>query len=411
MHANGEIVEKEELHLFIIWEAARKYEKEIIQQIETKFSIMQTFSITWSPYLISRNFTRFYGESLPDDSDKELHCGGGEFKLVVVMDNNPVYEERKTSKGHKTVNTNMFDTKSKLRALTGGGHKIHGTDNQQETKHNLALLIGLSTVDFIKQYPQRKEDIILKQDLAGTNGWKSFDELFYILNECSEYVVLRNVKNINIEYFSNNEGDIDLLAKNASEISYVLGDILGAKKKNNHLKIDVERQIILFEVAQYGEGLFDTNFEDALLRTKVQTNNIWHLDKELEMYALLYHALLHKRSLEDKHKQRILHQYPSLAELHGDMEETLLLQLITYFKKHGYLFTPPDRGYFNFRPQIQPMLKTNKKRNLNRLKKIISIKRDRRRISVVLLGFIKKVFLLDILLPFSSRFKLSIGLK
>jgi hypothetical protein len=141
-----------ELHLFIIWEKGRSNELEIIDDIQKKFTIVKTFSITWSPYLAGSNFTRFYGENLPKDSFKEVHCGSGEFKLIVVVDTNPIYENRPTSKGIRLVNTNMFDAKQVYRKLTNGGHKIHATDNIAEVKHDLTLLTGLSIDDFLKRY-------------------------------------------------------------------------------------------------------------------------------------------------------------------------------------------------------------------------------------------------------------------
>lgn len=400
-----------ELHLFIIWEKGRKHEVEILKEIEKVFLVKQTFSITWSPYYAGRNFTRFYGQSLPKDSHKELHCGSGEFKLIVVEDINPVYEDRKTSKGNRTVNINMFDTKSKVRKITGGGHKVHGTDNERETKHDLVLLIGLSKKDFLVQYVKPRDDIKLRHDLIGTNGWKDFNELFYVLNECSDYIVLRNALNINLKYFQKNKGDIDILAKDASEIKYVLGDVDSIRNHKSHLKVDIDKNIILFEVDQYGSNLFDIKFENDLFNSKILTNNIYHPSKELEMYVLIYHALLYKKSLEEKHKTRILNQYSQYFDKNKNLEKQLLSLLITYFKDNEYRFTTPNYGYFNFRPEIKNLLKINKNREYKIIKKFVSIKLERRYFQIIIFKFIKKLFSLDIVLPFSIRFKLNIGLK
>ena len=48
-----------ELHLFIIWEKARDQECIIVDKIESKFEIAQTFDITWSPYNVGQNFTKY----------------------------------------------------------------------------------------------------------------------------------------------------------------------------------------------------------------------------------------------------------------------------------------------------------------------------------------------------------------
>jgi len=405
---------QDELHLFIIWETARNIEDKILEEINQNFEIKQTFSITWSPYQVSRNFTRFYGQSLPRNSHKELHCGYGEFRLIIVNDTNPIYQERKTSKGHKIVNINMFDTKTRLRKMTDGGHKIHGTDTEKETKHDLVLLIGLSTLDFKQEYIERKNDIKLKQDLIGTNGWNSFNELFYVLNECSEYVILRNSENINLKYFMHNTGDIDILSKDASEIAYVLGDIDSIENKSKHLKIDIDKHIILFEVDQSGCNLFDVNFENSLFNNKVKTNGIWHLNEELEMYALIYHALLYKEFFQEKHKKRILIKYKQFIIDTENLEQELLMKLINFFKKHEYKFIAPNDGYFNFRSQIKPILAVNKMRDsfiIKVLKSFIVISRDQRYMKIIILKLLNKLIILEIKLPFSFSIGLNIGYK
>ena len=406
------ILLNKELHLFIIWEKGREHELEILKEIEKLFLIKQTFSITWSPYYVNRNFTRFYGQNLPLGSHKELHCGSGEFKLIIVEDTNPIYENRKTSKGNRTVNVNMFDTKSKLRKLTGGGHKIHGTDNERETKHDIALLIGLSKKDFLIEYSKKENDIKLRQDLVGTNGWKNFDELFYVLNECSEYIVLRNALNINLQYFQKNKGDIDILAKDASEIKYVLGDIDNINQE--HLKVDVDKNIILFEVYQCNQNLYDIKFENDLFNSKILTNNIYHPNKELEMYVLLYHALLHKVSFEKKHQERIIERFNQYFDSDKNIEGESLFLLVNYFKEKKYIFIAPNKGYFNFRPEIKCLLQTNKHREYvisKLIKKIILIKLEGRYLQITIFKFIKKLFSLEICLPLFIRFTLHIGLK
>ena len=66
---------KSEIQLFVIWELGRYAEKDIIQDLADKFEIIQTFSITWSPYMVHQNFTRFYDTKLPRNSQKKNICG------------------------------------------------------------------------------------------------------------------------------------------------------------------------------------------------------------------------------------------------------------------------------------------------------------------------------------------------
>ena len=65
--------------------------------------------------------------------------GETDFNIYLIKDTNPIYDYRKTSKGVRKVNIHMFDLKQSLRKITSG-HKIHATDNIQETKDNLKTL-------------------------------------------------------------------------------------------------------------------------------------------------------------------------------------------------------------------------------------------------------------------------------
>ena len=139
-----------ELHLFIIWANARYKQSEIIKDISSRFRIVGIHSITWDKSRFSGNITRFYGENLPPYSNKVKLCGNDTFVLVTVIDENPLYRPRLTSKGSKSVNVNMFDSKEMYRLWTGGGHMIHGTNDEKETRHDLVLLTGYSVDDYLK---------------------------------------------------------------------------------------------------------------------------------------------------------------------------------------------------------------------------------------------------------------------
>tara|TARA_B100001093_G_scaffold110340_1_gene102636 strand:+ start:8449 stop:8865 length:417 start_codon:yes stop_codon:yes gene_type:complete len=65
--------------------------------------------------------------------------GNTDFNIYIIEDIDPIYENRKTSKGVRKVNIHLFDLKKSLRKITGGC-AIHATDNIQETKENLKVL-------------------------------------------------------------------------------------------------------------------------------------------------------------------------------------------------------------------------------------------------------------------------------
>ena len=141
-----------ELHLFIAWEKARSKEKLIKEEIKKNFDICDIYDVKWSEEKFSENLTRFYGANLPQGSNKERHIGNGRFLLFIVLDHNVCYESRRTSKGDQIVNINTFDLKETLRLKTGGGHKIHATNSLKEVNHDLSLLLGVNSADYLSNH-------------------------------------------------------------------------------------------------------------------------------------------------------------------------------------------------------------------------------------------------------------------
>ena len=212
----------EEIHLFIIWENALYKKQEILEDIEKNFEILKKYIITWDLDKFSENLSRFYGTNLPKGSGKEQHCGTGPFMLIIVKDKNPKYEKRGTSKGDKIVNTNMFDKKTYYREITGGGHKIHATNDVSETNHDLTLLIDKSIQDFLKENIVSNEEEKINKNLIGAKGWKNASEMFYVLNNCTNYALLRNYENLPEEIYVNDHNDIDLICKSKEDCAYIL---------------------------------------------------------------------------------------------------------------------------------------------------------------------------------------------
>ena len=144
-----------ELHLIILWARARYKEKEILTDIAANLKILECYDIAWSKKFVANNFSRFYGVKLDSRSSKEKECGSGRFLLITVLDENPKYDFIKTSRGFENVNTNLFFLKEKYRAWTRGGHKIHATNSVAETNHDLSLLLGKNSADYLLNAPEK----------------------------------------------------------------------------------------------------------------------------------------------------------------------------------------------------------------------------------------------------------------
>lgn len=327
----------DEYGLFIIWNNARFAEKRILETINNYFDMINIFNVHWSKQNFANNLSRFYGENLPKNSFKERECGIGEFLLIIVKDLNPVYKYRKTSKGMKLVNINFFDLKEIFRYWTGGGHKIHGTNDIQEFKHDLMLLLGVSIEDYLKKYSKSKEIIPLEKDIIGTNGWESLEEVFYVLNETINYVVLRNFEQLPEQYTVGTHGDIDFLCENY----YNMKKILNAKEESdlksrvrNHLVISGEK--VFFDLRYIGDDYYCNQWEKVILNNRVKNNSFFVPNEEDLKYTLLYHALIHKK--------RISSDYIEKFKVYFNTESVTFLRdiLKEYMNEKKYYFTNPN---------------------------------------------------------------------
>ena len=332
----------QEIHLFILWENALFKKQEILEDIKKSFDILAMYNITWSKEKFSENLSRFYGTNLPKGSGKEEHCGNGTFLLIVVRCNNPKYEKRDTSKGVQVVNINMFDKKTYYRELTGGGHKVHATNSETETNHDLTLLLGKSVEDFLKENPSFNGiEKNINQDLIGSNKWNSVEELFYVLNNTADYAILRNYENLPEEIYVNDHNDIDLICTSYENIAY----ILNAKKVFNeeyrvHYKTEINDKFAYFDLRYVGDDYYYKSLEEDLLKNKVYNKKgFYTISDENYFYTLLYHAVLHKPEFSKDYKDRLLKMNSDFKNF--DDEGSCLKLLQDWLIKNEYLVTKP----------------------------------------------------------------------
>lgn len=334
---------KEELHLFIIWEHARNKEKEILEDIKNNFEIMKIYEVEWSKDKFSNNLSRFYGTNLPKDSAKEVHCGNGKFLLVVVKVNNPIYENRNTSKGEKSVAINMFDKKTEYRELTGGGHKVHATDSQKETEHDLTLLLGKNVEDFLKENQKWDGKIeSLNADLFGAEKWNSVEDMFYALNNCVNYAVLRNYEVLPDEIYVNEHNDIDVICESLQDVAYILNAIpVFSEDYRVHYKTNVEEKIAYFDLRNIGDNYYYEPIERNILKDRIYNEKgFYTLNKENYFYTLLYHALLHKPAFKEDYKKKLMEIHIEDVNMETTLEEYIFI-LKKWLIKNEYIIVKP----------------------------------------------------------------------
>lgn len=327
-----------EYHLFILWERARYQQEKILADIREHFAVVKLYDITWTPELVSSNFTRFYGENLPSHSDKEQECGTGPYLLVIVRDEKPNYEYRETSHGKEKVNINMFDGKAKYRSWTKGGHKIHGTNTEQETNHNLTMLLGLNTEDFLQQVKPDAEQIEpLQRDVTGARGWKSVQELFYVLNNTVRYVIMRGVSAGEIGDYIDHT-DTDILTDEYRNFWYIANGAPCRSTIRPKERVVIDGKNYDLDMWNTERDYYDQKWSAAMLSNRVLVNGYYVLSPEDDFYCLLYHCLINKDAIAPDYEEK-LQRYKKQFGIKGDDWYKIL---VDFLERKSYVILRPD---------------------------------------------------------------------
>jgi len=334
----------DEIHLFIIWENARKETTKLFTEIRKKFKINQVYEITWTPDNVIHNLKRFYGVTLPNPEKKAKQCGKGSFLLVIVTDKNPIHGVRGTSMGKQVVNTNIYDTKRKIRQIVTGEYPIHGSIHQKEANHDLTLLLGKNIEQIREECKIDWDEKIqpFNSDLIGTRGWKDLNQLLFVLNNTIDYVILRNFEMFPDISDIKNNGDIDLLTNELWQIPYILNfekQINGDLSGYNRTEIDTSS--IKFDIKYVGDNYLDEKWSKNILKQRRKTDSGFYIpSKEDYFFTLLYHIVHQKAEFSKKYQKKLIKLGSELGfkELLSD-RNNLEKILTNFMKKNEYRFT------------------------------------------------------------------------
>jgi hypothetical protein len=335
---------KTEIQLFIIWENARKETNKLFTEIKKKFIIYQVYEIFWTPNNITHNLKRFYGITLPNPEKKAKQCGKGSFLLVIVIDKNPIHAIRGTSMGKQLVNTNMYNTKRKIRQMLQGDYPIHGSIHEKEANHNLVLLLG-KNIEQIQNECKNEWDNkikVWKYDLVGTGGWKNFEQLLFVLNNTINYVILRNFEKFPDISDIKNSGDIDLLSDELWQIPYILNfekQIKGDTSGYNRTVIDSSS--IKFDIKFVGDRYIDEKWSKEILKQREKNvNGFYTPSKEDHFFTLLYHITYQKAKFSMKYQEKLSELGTELGLKKLDFERKELEGMLeSFMKKNEYRYT------------------------------------------------------------------------
>lgn len=260
--------------------------------------------------------------------------GSTDFNIYIIKDTNPVYDYRKTTKGNRRVNINLFDLKTSLRKITGG-HKIHATDNIQETKDNLKVL------DLYDKYYNEK-------------NFDTLQDVFHELNKYSnlKWVVMRNFEDMPNNITIDEHLDVDLLVNDYYLVKTILDGSSATSQRfeDGNFRIlnyvNINKTKVLFDFRSVGDNYYDKTLQEDMLNTRIKHPNGFYIpNKEMHMYSLIYHAIIHKPKISDTYI-KVFKQY-GLKD--SEINKNNLKYILDYWLQNkGYSYCKPERsvGYF-----------------------------------------------------------------
>ncbi len=341
-----------EIHLIIIWDKARLKVDAIESDVCKQFEVVKIYEIEWGQERFADNLSRFYGKNLPPGSKKEAEVGTGPFLLYVVRDTRPRYAVRRTSKGNKLVNTNLFDSKMRYREWTTPGEKIkstvHATNDVSESKVDLILLTGQSYSLFMSMPPQVDSAVEKRNaNLFGSNGWDSLKDPFSVLNDGCNYVVLRNFTDLFNQPISEEHSDIDLLVESYDDARRLLDATeVFAEKFRVQNKVAIDGLRLSFDLRYVGDGYLDGGWQKNILRNRVLANNGFYVPCDEDFfYSLIYHAVVNKNRIASNYIDELGVVGNRLlldTNAKGFFESTNLREIMECFmEKRGYQYIAP----------------------------------------------------------------------
>tara|TARA_Y100000590_G_scaffold463122_1_gene629047 strand:- start:10955 stop:12241 length:1287 start_codon:yes stop_codon:yes gene_type:complete len=330
------------LNLFIIWERSRDKSKVIIEDLTKKFVIRQIYEVQWSKEHFLTNLKRFYERRLPEVQEKANLCGIGSFLVVLVSDPNPILKKMITPTEEDVVNINMIENKMKYRKWVGEEYSIHSSISEKETNHDLTLLFNKNTKDLEKELSKNWDKSIKKinQDIVGYDGWSNLKQLFYVFNGTVNYVILRNFEGMPNKFDFN---DIDLLTED-EKIRYIIDGNFSLYGDNiSRLKMNLGTDQVEFDFRYLkNQNYFDEKWLKNILKNRdFHPNGFYIPCKEDYFYTLLYHAIVHKKIISEKAKQKLdvlakeLNVKDVTDETFSNFEQSKKI-LNTYLRKMNY---------------------------------------------------------------------------
>ncbi len=211
-----------ELHLFVLWEKARRVEARVLDDLgrQANIEVIGKWEFAF-PGPAAEAYTAFYGGEKPLDGPLKVRkCGGGPFLLIVVRNLNPSYGSRwARDDKYYLANELMYDLKTRYREWAGRKHRVHGTTDPAEFARDVFLLTGHTAEEWARGVP---EDIRL--NIPACAWWRQVvDDVGTELGLADCRVLLEN-KYINDVFFEGQSKGRDVIVKCSSKCAWSIGN-------------------------------------------------------------------------------------------------------------------------------------------------------------------------------------------
>lgn len=372
----------ESLSFFLLWESVYSDYEKILDSIDKSFKIIYEIDLNWTSENFPYNLSRLYRLHISQVSDAVADRGlsTGKLKLIIVETKGDRELYQTFSGRVEYVYSDIMNFKEELRAKYKN-NVVHSANSEEEFIRDILLLVGL---DNFHRIQSRTNLGLIASDLAGVNGWSSFDELFSYLNLTLDYVVLRNSQEL-IEGAIDKILDVDLLVSDQgiflsiSGASYSYPRSVGASS----CTVRVSNTDVIFDATSIGDGYYCQAWQRDVIERRKFTTFLYTPSIEDEYFCYIYHLALHKTDSEIRKRMNILLELESklsiknVSKLRASFVERVEF-LGGFLLANGYVLSLPRRAnkkinlqYLNYLKSKSPYSKIERKKNVEKIQRLI----------------------------------------
>jgi hypothetical protein len=383
----------EDYACFAIWEGGRDKEKQILADLKQNFEIIGNFLIYWSEEHYTRNIARLYeSDSTKVAFSTNNKIGKPPFRFILVRDKNPQYTWLKSVSGAvEPSNEKIVRKKYEYRDWFARKFQVHSSNNLGEFILQAVLILGCDMFGRCMAGEMGDKETILRKDLEGAAGWKSWASLFRVLNYCSDYLVLRNFESLPERL---DDSDIDFLCDNVQRLA-TAANIYQETGKPYKGVMTITGQTIKTDIRFVSDGYYPALWQKDMLAQKVLSNGFYVPRADDYFFSLLYHCKIHKKQVKPKYKTLLAAMAKNMRfdwfnNANIESEETAKEILSGYMKANFYFYEQPiDSGVgenekiISALPRIENFGKKDKYRKVKKLAKRVKTITKEPRKSVV----------------------------